>query len=69
MTVPDPIPDALSPYLKTDQEIVFRVLKINVEKCNLHGTIDDETIELTAQIALLDGHVRSEGAPMNFDEF
>jgi len=66
ISVPDPIPQSLSPYLKTNQDIMFRVLKINAEKCNLHGAIDDDTIALTTQIPLSKGHA---GAPINLADF
>lgn len=70
--VPEPISPDLSPYLKTGQEVLFRIEKINLEKCIVHGTIDADCVDLMKKCIPLQettGFGEDEGAPTNLDDF
>ena len=54
------------PYLKTDVEIFFRIVKINAEKLSLHACIDDDCYDLILQT---EPPVVDDCGPGNMDEF
>jgi len=66
IVIPDPTPDELMPYLKTDVEIYFRVVKINAEKLSLQACIDDDCYDL---ILKTEPPVVDNTGPGNMDEF
>jgi hypothetical protein len=51
---------------------MFRIEKINLEKCIVHGTIDADCVDLMKKCIPLQettGFGEDEGAPTNLDDF